>query len=202
MEGILRYHPAPEGGLKVVPAEGAQKIEMWVDEQGKRRKLAPIISGGTQVVGDDSQMSTLMVKKEDVPHLVSALQWRADLGADAINFTTLRSERDGEGNYVTVEQTGDIHEIFVPGRFDPQPTTADISAIIEEYQLLAKKFPRRADVFRQKIGANTLTEILILALLKSQNVKLPKWVEKVLELRKEAKGAKESAGEDEFGWEK
>ncbi len=196
---ILRYHPAAEGGLKVIPAAGAQKIEVFEDRQGETRKLAPITSGGIQIIGDDSGMSTLQVKKNDVPNLVSALRWRVDLGGGDINFPTQRSQRDAHGQYVTIEQTGDIFDIFVPGRFDPSPTISDISSIIGEYCLLGKMFPNRADIFKQKIGANALTEILILALLEAQSIRLPDWVQKVLALRKESREVKGAA--NGFGWE-
>ncbi len=196
---ILRFFPAPEGAVKIVPAAGATKFDVFEDVQGKTRKMAPIISGGTQVVGDDGEMSVLKVRKEDVPNLVSALRWRVDLGGGDINFTTQRSKRDAHGQYVTIEQTGDIFDIFVPGRFDPSPTISDISSIIEEHSLLGKMFPNRVDIFKQKIGANALTEILILALLESQNVKLPEWIERVLALRKESREVKGATGD--FGWE-
>jgi hypothetical protein len=179
------------------------------------QKLKPIVdaSAGYDVVADNTDRQVLRVFKEDEGIAAAALAWVT--GQD-VNFSSIRFAKDERGHTVQLPpQEGPVIEIQLNGYLEPRIDEHQLHTLCESYTLLHDKFARYEDIFAVKLGENSLVRGLLEFLLESdkelaetvielggkdvksrlEKIKLPDWIERVIQLRQEARA---TAGD---GWE-
>ena len=141
----LKFEPAQPGKLSLVPRKISHAYE---DNQGKLRRIADIVEGGYNSVPDKSDHSKMTVYREDLPLMVSGLNWisAANGGCDFSTTKFITDNRTGQTRVVNYET--DLVEIEVPGIFTPSPSPEEIHEVVETYKLLNSRYPVFLDIFR------------------------------------------------------
>lgn len=197
----LRFQPAI-GSINFVP----RVVEpIMGDIEGNLARIGSTYPKGFRAVADHSDRSILRVYKEDLNLCVSSLNWRS---VDAVEFSLARFSRDSKtGTTSMIQHDAGVAEIEVPGQFIPSITEDEIHTIVEDYKLLYDRFPVYGEIFRRH--GDPMLEAMLEWLTNSQQKtfevlmknadrrtrkeleesksELPKWIVRVMELRKEHK---------------
>jgi hypothetical protein len=209
MQPYLRFIPARQG----IRLEPKQVIPVTTYEEDRVIKKQNVALGGYKQVADTTGLQTLKVRREDADICSVALAWRT--GQSEVSFSTIQFATNEQGHTIQVERKGDIIDIPLPGAFEPILSVDDVHSICEDFRLLGQKFPIYNSIFQVKVGENAFTRGLLEFLLASnrelvkivsesggedikeciEKVKLPRWIERILQLRAQEKG---TAGD---GWE-
>lgn len=182
----LRFVRAAEGQVIFTPKPGAT-IKVTTDEQG-HLKPGPTIVTAYDRKADRSEFSVIRMRREDATDFISAVSWASE---DMIDFTLQRYETGKFGASVPVplESKNGLIEVTVPGRFSPSLTPDDIQEIVTDWKLLSVHFDHRREIFKSVLPGS-VTEQLFYYLLdkldRKRDAKLESWIERFLQLRREA----------------
>lgn len=169
---ILRFHPA-ESTTRQVPDR--KTIESFEDASGKWRERTLVHSYKT--VRNDAAFQKLEIYTKDLSSYGSALAWRVGLD-DELNFPPASP---GKGEFTSVE---------IRGQIEGGISADEVHEIVEDYRLLRQHFSSYSDIFRGPLSASMTEQILyclVMAISNSEDLQLPGYILRVLELRKQHK---------------
>jgi hypothetical protein len=187
MQRQIKFFPS-SGGLRNVPAKTTEQYE--ITESGEKRRLPDIVKEW-RTEPDLSDRQLLKLYEDDRDVAMDALAWRCSQKGE-INFTLDSATRDPDNP--------ELISFLLPGSFSEELTPEDVHQAVEDFVLLRDYFPSFEDVFLLQTGSNRFQAAIIEHLVEAQEQitdllcevgfskkvpVLPKWIKRVLQLRKE-----------------